>query len=67
MEIFIQFNFSQINFRLRFSLTVLFLIESSIENICVWTKLDCLLVEQGKQALKGCDIMDDLILGIMTS
>ena len=40
MKIFIQFNFSQINFGLCFSLTVLFLIENNIGNICVgkyWT------------------------------
>ena len=62
MKNFVQFNFPQINFGLRFSLTVLFLIENSIENICVWIKLDCLLVEQGKQALKVDDIITYLIM-----
>ena len=41
MKIFIQFNFSQMNFGLRFSLTVLFLIKNSIGHICVYWILDC--------------------------
>ena len=51
MKIFIQFNFSQMNFGLRYSLTVLFLIKNSIGPICVLVGIGLLVCDYENTSL----------------
>ena len=63
-KIFIQSIFTQINFRLQFSITVLCISENSTGNICVSIKVDCILRKKPNKALRE---MTSPYHGLMTS
>ena len=66
-KIFIQSIFTQINFGLQSSAKILLLVDSSIENICVNRKMDCIL--RKNQTNPNMDyiihlLINDIIFGL---
>ena len=67
-KIFIQSIFTQINFGLQSSAKILLLVDSSIENICVNIKVDCILRKKN-QTNPNMDyiihlLINDIIFGL---